>query len=76
VREPGQLLAGDPDLTLAGLLLLENQAEKGRLARSGLADEEDELALFDLDGRVLERGPRAVGLELRHALKPDHGRSV
>ena len=41
---------------LVGLLLGEEQLEDGGLAGAGVAGEEDELALGDVEGDVLERG--------------------
>jgi len=70
-RELRQVLAGDVDVALGGLLLLEQEADERALARARLPDDEDELALLDLDGDVFERrGPVAV--HLRDVLKTDH----
>ena len=43
-RAAVELLAGDVDLPFGGARLAQHQAQEGRLARAGLADEEDELA--------------------------------
>ena len=39
-------------------LLPQHEPQERRLARPGRADEEDELALDDLEGHVVDRGPR------------------
>ena len=69
--ELGQVLAGDVDLALGRLLLLEQKADERALPGAGLAHDEDELTLLDLDGDVLERR-RAVPVHLRDVLKTDH----
>ena len=55
--QPGDVLAGDEDRAPGGALLLEHQPQERRLARAGRADEEDELALLDLEADVVQRGP-------------------
>src|SRR4029450_1779651 len=67
-----QVLAGDVDVALGSLLLLEQETDERALAGSRLPDDEDELALLDLDGDDLERRGPAAG-HPRHVLKPDHG---
>ena len=54
-----------------GQLLAEQEADEGRLARAGRADEEDELALVDLDGDVAQRDRRAL-VRLGDVLESDH----
>ena len=53
--EPVDLLAGDVDLAAGGPRLAQHQPQERRLAGAGGADEEDELALLDLDVDVVER---------------------
>ena len=54
------------------LLLAQHQPQEGRLARAGLADEEDELALLDLERDVLQ-GRAALGrVQLGDVVEPDH----
>ena len=72
LRQPGQVLAGHVHLARARDLLLEQQAQERRLAGAARADEEDELALLDVDVDPVERGPRARGVALGHLLQPDH----
>jgi hypothetical protein len=48
-------------LAAGGALLLEDEPQEGRLARAGLPDEEDELALADLDADVVQRRPVWLG---------------
>ena len=67
------LLAGLPDATGVGHLLAEQEADEGRLAGAGRADQEHELALVDLDGAVLE-GDRGSLVRLGDVLEFDHGK--
>jgi hypothetical protein len=76
VRQLAQLLAGDPDRTVSRTLLFEDQPQERGLARAGLTDEEDELALVDVDGHVVERGSGIGRVDLRHRLEPDHATEV
>ena len=60
-------------LPLGRLELLQQQADERRLARAGGADDEDELALVDVERDVAQRDD--VGLvDLRHRLEHDHRR--
>src|SRR6266536_4608200 len=70
--EPVQLLARHPDVPGAGPLLLDQQADEGRLAGAGLADDEDELALADLHRDVVE-GDDVVTVDLGDVVECDHG---
>jgi hypothetical protein len=60
------------DTPLGRHLFPQQQAQKGRLARPGCADEEDELAFVHLDGDVLQRGARGGLVHLRNVFEPDH----
>ena len=71
--EPVELLAGDVDLARGGPRLAQHQPQEGRLAGAGGADEEDELALLDLDGDVVEGGAVLAGVRLGDVLESDHG---
>jgi hypothetical protein len=71
--QPGQVLPGHVHLAAGGALLLEDEAEEGRLARAGLPDEKDELTLADLDGDVVESRPGLAGVELGDVLEADQG---
>ena len=50
-RDLGHVAAGDADLARGRLGLLDQQPHRRRLARAGLADEEDELARVDVEAR-------------------------
>ncbi len=54
------LLARLPDPPASRHLLAQQEPDEGGLARSGRPDEEDELALVDLDGEVAEGDCRAL----------------
>ena len=60
-------------LAAGGPLLLQDEPEEGRLARAGLPDEEDELALADLDADVVEGRPGLARVDLGDVLQSDHG---
>ncbi len=53
-----------------------HRAQQRRLARTGLADDEEELALVDREVDVDERGLRRVGVRERHVLERDHASST
>src|SRR4029077_2113105 len=72
-RHLPEVLATDVDAALGGLLLLDQEADHRGLARTGLPNDEDELALLHLDIHVLE-GRDAVLIGLGNVLKTDHGR--
>ena len=55
LRQLHDVAAGLEDLPRVGELLAQQEPDEGRLAGAGRADEEDELALLDLDGDVAER---------------------
>ena len=73
VREPGDVLAGDVDRALRRPLLAQDQSQQGRLARTRGPDQEDELALVDLERDVVERWPRLARIDLGDVVQPDHG---
>ena len=73
-RQLGDVLAGDPDPALLGHLLLVHQPEHRGLARPRGADEEDELALLDVDLGVTKGDDLAL-VDLRDVLELDHGGS-
>ena len=58
------------------LLLLEHEAQEARLAGAGGADEEDELALEDLEAHRVERGPRVARVRLGDRVEANHGVSL
>ena len=65
------LLARLPDPSRIGHLLPQEEPDEGRLPRARRADQEDELALFDLDGEVSEGDGRAL-VRLGDVLEFDH----
>jgi hypothetical protein len=60
------------DVTLARALLLEDEAQEGRLAGPRRTDEEHELALFDGDVHVLKGGSVLMGVDLGYVVEVDH----
>ena len=63
VLDLAEIAPGDHDAPARRLVLLEQQAHDRRLARAGLADDEDELAAGDRERRVLQADvPGLVGL--------------
>ena len=76
VGEATKVLAGHPDATLGGGLLLEDEPEERRLARARGTHEEDELPLLDLEGHALQGRPGLGGVELGDVLEQDHPMSV
>ena len=68
----GQRVAGDRDVALGRLELLHQQADAGRLAAAGRADDEDELAAADLQRDAVERDVPA-GVDLRDVVELDYG---
>ncbi len=72
---PGEavdLLAGDVHPARGGAVLAQHQAQERGLARSGGADEEDELALLDVDRHLVECGASLAGIGLDDLLEADH----
>ena len=45
----------DENITAVGIVEAAHEVRDGRLARSGLTDEGDDLSGFDAEGHVLER---------------------
>src|SRR3954454_9270563 len=76
VREPPDVLAGDVDDAARSALLPQDEPQERRLAGPGRTDEEDELALDDVEAHVVDRGPRGPGVDLGDVLEPDHTRYV
>src|SRR5207244_10771639 len=66
-----QLAVADPDPSGVGHHLLHEEPEAGRLARAGRADQEDELALPDLEGELLDGCDPAL-VALRDRFEPNH----
>ena len=78
VRQARDVAAGDDDAPAGRRLLAEQQAQERRLARARRSDEEDELALLDVDGHVAERDDVALVdlgdvLEAQHAYSRERG---
>ena len=71
VRELADLLACHPDLAAVGNLLAQQELEHRGLARSRGPDEEDELALQDLE-RDIPQGDDGALVGLRDVLEADH----
>ena len=71
-REPDEVLAQDVDLALGGPLLLEHKPEERGLAGAARADQEDELALFDVERDALECSALLARVQLGHVCKSDH----
>jgi hypothetical protein len=77
VRHPpfGQVddvAAGLPDLPGVGQLLAQQQPDERGLARARRSDQEDELALVDLDRYVAQRDGRSL-VGLGDVVEADHG---
>ena len=70
--EPVDLLAGDVDPAAGRSRLAQHQPQERRLARAGGADEEDELALLDVDGHVVEGRSALTGVGLVDLLEANH----
>ena len=70
--EPVDLLAGHVDPAAGGPRLAQHQPQEGGLARAGGADEEDELALLDVDCHVVEGGSALTGVGLDDLLEANH----
>ena len=65
-----QILSLDANRARCGLLLPDQQANQGRLARTTRPDQEDEILLGNLKGDVAQRDG-AVGIGLLHVLEVD-----
>src|SRR6185437_4694305 len=74
--QPAEVLPGDLDPSPGRVLLLEQQPQEGRLSGPGRADQEDELALVDVEADVVESRPGTRRVELRYSVQADHGRAV
>ena len=72
--QAGQVAAGNVDLAARRALLAQREPQERRLARAGRPDEEHELAARDVHGHVVQGGPRAARVHLRHVLEADHRR--
>src|SRR5919197_317259 len=72
--EPVELLAGHPEAARAGALLLDEEADEGRLAGAGLSDDEHELALGDVHGDIIQ-GDDRVAIDLGDMVEFDHAAS-
>ena len=70
--EPVEVLAGDVHAATRRAGLAEHQPQGGRLAGAGLAHEEDELALLDVDAHLVERRLARSGVGLADLLEPNH----
>ena len=74
-REVGDVGAVDRDPALGDLLEPGDHAQERRLAAAGGADEDDELAVLDLEAHVVDGGDPA-GIDLGQVFELDlsHGR--
>ena len=70
--QPVDLLAGDVDAARGGAVLPQHEPQEGRLAGPGGADEEDELALLDVDRDLVERRVGVAGVGLGDLLEANH----
>ena len=66
------LLAGDIDPPVGAPRLAQHQTQCGRLAGARGADQEDELALLDVDRDVVERRVATAGVGLGHLFEANH----
>ena len=74
--EPVDLLAGDVDAARRGPGLAQDQAQGRGLAGAGAADQEDELALLDVDRHVVEGGASGAGVGLGDLLEANHPHEI
>src|SRR5262249_13597948 len=72
VREPGEVLPGHMYPAAGGPLFLQHQPEEGRLTRPRRTNQEDELALLDVNVDVLKSRPVLVGVRLSGVVEVDH----
>ena len=70
------VLAGDVDRAGGGAVLLQDQAQEGRFAGAGGADEEGEFATVDLKVDRIQRRPRLLVIDLGDIFETDHGPST
>src|SRR3954447_782432 len=70
--EPVEVFAGDVHAATGRAGLAQHQPQRGRLPRAGLADEEDELALLDVDADLVERRLSRARVGLADLLEPNH----
>ena len=71
-----QVATRDQDAALRRLELLEDELHERRLARPGGSDQEDELALLDVEGDVAEADDVDLAfIRLADVLEHDHGRA-
>ena len=62
--QPVEVATGDVDVACRGAFLAQNELEKGRLPGARGANEEDEVAAFNLHGDVVKRGLGAARVDL------------
>src|SRR6478752_532376 len=67
------VLAGHVDGAGGGAVLFEDQAQEGRFAGTGGADEEGEFATVDLKIDRIQRRPRLLVIDLGDIFETDHG---
>src|SRR5262249_4507630 len=74
--DPGRGKAGHPDFARRGPLFHIKELEEGALSRSTGPSEEDEFALGDLEGDVVQRRAscRGAWIDLRNSIEANHGR--
>jgi hypothetical protein len=65
-------LATDGELTGADVLETGDHVERGRLSAARRPHQDDELAVGDGEGQILDRG-RAIGIALGHVIQHDFG---
>jgi hypothetical protein len=70
-----QVFAGDADAAGRRLLLAQREAQERRLAGPGRPDEEDELALLDLEGQAVQRCLVLRRIQLADVVEKDHDAS-
>ena len=69
----GDVLAGHVDGAGGGAVLFEDEAQEGRFAGAGGADEEGEFATVDLKVDRIQRGSRLLVIDLGDIFETDHG---
>lgn len=73
VGELREVLAEDVHLAVGGPFLAQDEPQEGGLAGAGGADQEDELALGDVEGDISECGPVLLRVGLGDVVESDHG---